>query len=152
MRRFAFSLVLLIALALAGEAGAQSSTTDSADVAGLVRRFHGALASADSATALALLAPDAVILESGDVESFAEYRAHHLAADIEFARSVDEQRTTVRVAVRGDMAWAAGTSSAKGQFRGRPVNSSGAELMVLVRTPAGWRIAAIHWSSRRRSS
>jgi hypothetical protein len=28
------------------------------------------------------------------------------------------------------------------------VNSAGAELMVLTRMPDGWRISAVHWSSR----
>jgi ketosteroid isomerase-like protein len=143
---------LLATLLSADAAGAQAgASTDSADVAGVVRRYHVALATGDSATALALLAPDAVILESGGAESLAEYRGHHLPADIEFARAVTETRTAVRVSVRGDLAWAAGTSTAKGQFRGRPVDSTGAELMVLTRTAAGWRIAAIHWSSRRRA-
>ena len=35
-----------------------------------------------------------------------------------------------------------------GSYRDRPINAAGAELMVLVRTPVGWRITAIHWSSR----
>src|SRR5687768_2820649 len=39
--------------------------TDSADIVAVIERFHAALASGDSAGALALLAPDAVILESG---------------------------------------------------------------------------------------
>ena len=158
MRRLLLpAAALLLALAPATDARAQAAaaaapavSTDSADVAAVVRRYHAALASGDSATALALLAPDAVILESGGAEDVAEYRSHHLPADIEFARAVEESRTAVRVMVRGDLAWAAGTSTAKGQFRGRAVNSTGAELMVLVRTPGGWRIAAIHWSSRRR--
>ena len=141
----------VLSLALAGDARAQApAATDSADAAAVVRRFHGALASGDSATALALLLPEAVILESGGVEDIAEYRAHHLSADIEFARAVEETRTPVRVSVRGDLAWAAGTSTAKGQFRGRAVDSTGAELMVLARTADGWRIVAIHWSSRAR--
>ena len=100
--------------------------------------------------ALALLVPDALIHESGGVETVAEYRAHHLPADIEFARAVKESRTSVRVTVRGDVAWASATTTATGQFRGRAVDSMGTELMVLVRTADGWRIAAIHWSSRRR--
>ena len=84
------------------------------------------------------------------METVAEYRAHHLPADIEFARAVRETRTMLRVTVLGDVAWSSATSTAEGQFRGRAVNSAGTELMVLVRTAGGWRIAAIHWSSRRR--
>ncbi|MEW5926990.1 MAG: DUF4198 domain-containing protein [Gemmatimonadota bacterium] len=129
---------------------AASEASDSAAVAAVVERYHRALASGDSVAALGLLAPDAVILESGGVETRAEYRSHHLASDIEFARAVPSQRGPVRVRVQGDAAWATSTSTTQGQFRGRAVNSAGAELMVLTRAPNGWRIAAIHWSSRTR--
>ena len=133
------------------QAGSRPVPGDSAAVAATVHRFHAALAAADSTAALALLAPDAVVLESGGMESRAEYRSHHLAADVEFARAVTEQRGPVRVRVRGDAAWATSTGTTRGEFRGRAVDSAGAELMVLTRTPEGWRIAAIHWSSRART-
>jgi ketosteroid isomerase-like protein len=131
---------------------ATNTDSDSTDAARVVERFHRALAHGDSAAALALLAPDATILESGGSESVAEYRAHHLPADIEFARAVKEVRTPPRVTVRGNAAWAVATSTARGTFRGRPVDSMGAELIVLTRSPEGWRIAAIHWSSRKRGT
>jgi ketosteroid isomerase-like protein len=133
-------------------ASASPAARDSADVARVIGSFHAALERGDSAAALALLAPDVTVLESGGVESLAEYRGHHLPADIEYARAVPSVRGPVRVTVRGDVAWAASTSDTKGTFKGRAVDSAGAELMVLTRTAAGWRISAIHWSSRRRSS
>lgn len=123
---------------------------DSAAVAAVVDRFHAALASGDTAAVESVLAPDAVIMESGGVETRAEYLSHHLPGDMAFARAIRSIRGPVRVAVHGNAAWATSTSTAEGVYRERPVNSSGAELMVLTRTPAGWRIAAIHWSSRAR--
>ncbi|HET7229921.1 MAG TPA: nuclear transport factor 2 family protein [Longimicrobium sp.] len=123
---------------------------DSAAVAQTVERFHRALAAGDSSAALALLASDVVIQESGDQESRAEYRSHHLAADIEFARAVPSRQGPIRVRVRGDAAWATSTTTTQGEFRGRAINSAGAEMMVLTREPGGWRIAAIHWSSHNR--
>lgn len=130
--------------------GGSSARADSSDVADAVNRYHHALETGDSAAALALLTDDAVILESGGMETRAEYRSHHLPSDIAFARAVQSVRSPVNVTVRGDVAWASSTSVAEGEFRGRPVNSTGAELMVLVRTGQGWRIAAIHWSARTR--
>ncbi len=124
--------------------------SDSAIAVATVRRYHQMLAAGDSLGALAMLTEDAVVLESGGVETRAEYRSHHLPADIEFARAVRSERAVRRVSVRGDVAWVSSTSTAQGEFRGRAVNSVGAELMVLVRTPAGWKISAIHWSSRSR--
>jgi ketosteroid isomerase-like protein len=145
------AVVLSAARPMPARAGMSApSTADSANVVATVARYHAALGRADSAAALALLTPDATILESGGSESLAEYRSHHLPADIEFARAVTEVRMPVKVTVRGDVAWAAATSSAQGAFRGRAVSSSGAELMVLTRAGDGWRIAAIHWSSRTR--
>ena len=113
-------------------------------------QFHQAIARGDSARALSLLTPDAVILESGDRESLAEYRAHHLPADIAFSQAVKAVRGPLQVTVRGDAAWAIGTGSSQGTFRGRPIDSASAELMVLTRTTRGWRIAVIHWSSHKR--
>ena len=132
--------------------GATSATTasDSAAVVAAVDAYDRALSSGDSVAALALLAPDAVVLESGGVETREEYRSHHLPADMEFARAVKSVRTPLRVIVRGDVAWAWSTSTSQGQLRGRPINSQGAELMVLSREASGWKIRAIHWSSRAR--
>lgn len=127
-----------------------ATQSDSTAVAATVLRYHAALESGDSLAALALLADDAIVLESGGVESRAEYRSHHLQSDIAFARAVKGVRSPVRVVVRGDAAWASSTSTTQGTYRDRAINSVGAELMVLMRSADGWKIAAIHWSSRAR--
>lgn len=124
--------------------------SDSAAVAAVVAKYHEALGAGDSTAALALLADDAIILETGGVETRAEYRSHHLPGDISFAKAIKSQRGAVRVRVVGDAAWATSTSTTQGEMNGRTINSAGAELMVLVRTPQGWKISAIHWSSRQR--
>ncbi len=130
--------------------GGGQASRDSASARAAVERFHAALAAGDSASALALLAPDVIILESGGVETRDEYRSHHLPGDMAFARAVKGERKVTRVVVRGDVAWVSGTSVTQGEYRGRQINSAGAELVVLTRSPEGWRIAAIHWSSRAR--
>ena len=151
----ATSLFLAIGLTLAVTAAplpAQSPAADSLAVTTVVQRFHDALARGDSAAALGLLAEDAVVLEAGGVETRAEYRGHHLPADIRFVQAVPGKAGPSRVVVQGDVAWVSGSSENVGSFDGRAVNSTSAELMVLSRTPAGWRIRAIHWSSRRRTA
>ena len=149
----AFAAILLAAASpqASAQAGVSSAATaDSMAVASTVTAYHRALSTGDSTAALALLATDAVILESGGVESRDEYRSHHLPADMQFAQAVPGQHTPVRVRVVGDVAWAWSTSTTQGEFRGRQVNSVGAELMVLHRVKGTWKIAAIHWSSRAR--
>ena len=149
VRAIAIGAVLLFAPAtvLSAQGSAQG---DSAAAAATVERFHAAVVAGDSALALSLLTPDAIVLESGGIETREEFRSHHLGADIAFAQAVKSVRGPMRVTVSGNAAWVSSTSINSGEFRGRPVNSSGAELMVLARTPQGWRIAAIHWSSRTR--
>ena len=124
--------------------------SDSAQVATLVHDFHAALEQGDSAAALALMAGDAVVVESGDVETLAEYRAHHLPADIAFAKAIKASRAPRGVSVAGEVAYSVATSTTKGTYQGRAVDTLGAELIVARRVNGSWKIAAIHWSSRRR--
>jgi ketosteroid isomerase-like protein len=129
-------------------AGRGPTEADSAAVAATVSAFHAALEAGDSVAALRLLTSDATILESGGLETKEEYRSHHLPGDIAFARAVAREVQPLGVVVRGDVAWATSTSVVRGTYRDRPVHSQGVELVVLERTAEGWRIAAIHWSSR----
>ena len=148
-------LFVLAGLALDTPATSLASTQanlDSAAVAKVVNDFQHALSIGDSVTALRLLAADAVILESGDIETRSEYRAHHLPLDIEFAKTVASKPGTLQIRVKGRVAWTARTSTAQGQFKGKAVNSAGAESMILTKERAGWRIRSIHWSSHKRTT
>jgi ketosteroid isomerase-like protein len=127
---------------------AQTADADSAAAALAVRAYHDALEAGDSLAVLGLLASDALILENGDRETREEYREHHLQADIRFSQAVPTRRSALQVIVSGDVAWVSSTSVTQGTYQKRPINLSGAELMVLSRTASGWVIRAIHWSSR----
>jgi len=148
MLRGLLAIALVVALPHPGLA--QQGTGDSLAVVHTVRSYHAALVAGDSSAALALLGPDAVILETGGRESRDEYRSHHLPGDIQFARAVPSEQGDIQVTVAGDIAWAVSTSTTSGTFRDRAINSVGAELMVLSRAGSGWLIRAIHWSSRAR--
>jgi ketosteroid isomerase-like protein len=145
--RTVFIVAFLVAASIIPVQG-QTADADSAAAASTVRAYHQALEAGDSQTILRLLASDALILENGDRETREEYREHHLQADIRFSQAVPARRSAVQVIVSGDVAWASSTSVTHGTYQKRPINLSGAELMVLSRTAAGWVIRAIHWSSR----
>lgn len=135
---------------VSAQTGAKTlTTTDSAAVVATVERFHMLLARGDSAGAVQLLAPDLTVLESGAVETRAQYLAHHLGADMQFARAVPSERRVLALFQEGNAAWLVASSIARGEFRDRKVDSRGAELAVLTRSETGWLIRAIHWSSRR---
>lgn len=149
----AFAAVMLTGVFASALIGARSGTlaisvdADSAAVTAVIDRYHRALSNGDTVIAVSLLANDAMILESGDVETRDQYRSHHLSADIEFARAVPSMRGPVRVVIHGDAAWAISISTTRGSYRGRIIDSQGAELMVVTREHDGWKVRAIHWSS-----
>jgi ketosteroid isomerase-like protein len=117
----------------------------------IVDAFHAALKRGDTKSAAALLADDALVFESGGVErGKAEYASHHLPADAVFAKAVASSVTRRIGGVEGRTAWIASESTTKGTYKAKPINSVGAETMVLRRDPAGWRIVHIHWSSKNR--
>lgn len=151
-----YQLVRIVALLVGAPATAMAQHaahhqgSDSARVAATVEQFHAALSAGDSSAALALLADDVMIQESGGVETRNEYRSHHLPGDIAFARAVKSERTLLQLRVQGDVSWVNSSSATRGTYRERPIDSLGAELMVLTKSGDHWLISAIHWSSRRR--
>jgi ketosteroid isomerase-like protein len=131
---------------------AQTPSPVAADVHRIVDAFHAGLKAGDTAGVMNLLASDVLLLEAGGIETRTEYESKHLPADVEFEKAVTTSAMPYRVTVVGDVAWAVNTSEYKGTFKDRPVDSVAVELMVLSRETAGWRIRAIHWSSRARKA
>ena len=120
------------------------------DVTSVLESFYGAMKTGDKAAAMRVIAPDAVFLESGKLETRAEYEANHLPADIEFESQVTGKRSPWKVTFQGDTAWVIATTEYEGTFENSPVNFVSAQLAVLTRDSGEWRIRTIHWSSRRR--
>lgn len=126
----------------------EGALDQSAVVIRTVERFHHALSSGDSAAVLDLLAPGARIVEGGGVETREEYASHHLGADMDFLEGLEVEETRIQAWVEGDVAWAVTATDLSERVRDRDVSLRTAELAVLARYPEGWRIVAVHWSSR----
>ena len=129
---------------------AQPSANDETDVAAVVKAFQTAMDTGDAATVMQYLADDALMLEGGTIENRSQYEQEHLPADLEFAKGVTTKRMPVRQTIQGDIAWVATSTDFTGTFQGKPVDFLGLETMVLSREQEGWRIRALHWSSRNR--
>ncbi len=113
-----------------------------------VLAFHAALAQGDTDAALALMAENALIFESGGVErSRAEYAGHHLKADAEFSAAVRRTLVDRSSGEDGNTAWVMSVETVTGSFRNRAINSRSVETMLLRRIDKQWRIVHIHWSS-----
>jgi len=114
----------------------------------VVNSFHAALKQGQTDAALALMAEDVVIFESGGVESSrAEYAAHHLKADAAFSAGTSRTPVSELVTVEGNLATIMRVELVTGTFKERPINSRSVETMLLRNTDGKWRIVHIHWSS-----
>lgn len=131
-------------LAAHGPGGEPAGTTTPGST---VDAFHQALATGQPKAALALLRPEALIVEEGTVQSRADYEKEHLAADIAYAGAVPSHQTSRKIMQSGETAVVISTYRAQGKFNDRTINSVAAETAVLVREKEGWLIQSIHWSS-----
>ena len=143
-------LACTFALAAAGRADAQPASTDSLAAVRVVEQFHAALTAADSARAVSLLADDVLIVESGHIQTRSEYLGGHLGADMKGSQGSKSVRTVVKVTIVGSAAFVVSKTVSPPTSAPGSTGSELAELMVLSTTSAGWRIRAVHWSSRRR--
>ncbi len=142
------TMAATLAVVPAVAAESESPSQDKAIIAA-VEEFHQALSRGEAEAAMKMLAPDAMILESGTSETREEYAREHLAEDIAFAKATFTTRLSVNVGQDGNAAWVTSTSRTSGSFEGKPIDSVGVELVVLTQTPNGWQIRSIHWSSRK---
>jgi ketosteroid isomerase-like protein len=109
--------------------------------------FHTALRSGKRNAALALLAEDALIYESGHAERKSEYAAHHLDADIAFAKAVPGttlKRSGQRV---GQFAWLTTEGRTTGSYKGKAMDRRTVETALLRSQADKWLIVHLHWSS-----
>jgi uncharacterized protein (TIGR02246 family) len=132
------------ALLSASQVSFASAATDT------VAAFHAALIAGDKAKATELMAPDALIYESGHVEaSFAEYAGHHLAEDMAFAKGSSRKVIKQGERTGGDLAIVTQETETTGSSKGKALHVFGTETSVLEKQDGKWRIVHVHWSSRR---
>ena len=148
MGRNAGRLLLLTLLWLPACASPPAGANANADVMAALDSFYAAIKSGDAPQAMAVVAPDAMFVESGKLETRAEYEMNHLPSDIAFERQVTGRRDPVQVTVAGDTAWVIASTVYDGTFDGSPVSFVSSQLAVLTRQDDRWLIRSVHWSSR----
>lgn len=147
-----YSTTLLASLCLiltASVSRGEPAAPDATAITTAAEGFHKALSAGKPDQVMALLQPDALIVEGGTVQTRDEYQSEHLSADIAYARAVPSTQRSAVVRQEGDVAWVTTTFTVTGTFHGKPVDNLAVETMVLTKTSAGWRIRTIHWSSQK---
>lgn len=149
LRQLTQSAILCLALLAAVNSFAETAAPDAAAIKQTAEEFHQALAAGKPDRVIELLQSDALIVEGGHVQTRDEYQREHLAADIAYAAAVPGKQLSALVRQEGDVAWVTSTFKVNGQYKNKEINELAAETMILTKTPAGWRIRAIHWSSQK---
>ncbi|MCL1124294.1 YybH family protein [Shewanella surugensis] len=114
----------------------------------VVKQFHRALKASDEAGVKQVLATDVLIYEGGSVEpSLAVYASGHLQADMAYLKGLTINLKERQVRVTGDIAIATSVSHVVGEYKGKKVDSTNMETLVLKRQSDNtWKIVHIHWS------
>lgn len=145
IRRGAIGALLLNLSACALTYGKQPHAGSPAAV---VDAFEAAIAKGDEAAA-ALLAPGVLIYESGGQESSREeYVSHHMKSDMAFLAGSKREMLSRSEGGDDQHAWVATRSRIVARHQGKDVDLFSTGSVMLKRTPEGWRIVHIHWSSR----
>ena len=151
-RTFVLGCTLALAVGARNAADAQTPRADSAAAVSAVEQFHAAIGAADSVRAVSWLAEDVMIMESGVIQTRADYLGGHLRADMKGGQSSKSERTVMKVSIVGSAAYVVAKTVTPPSGAQGSTGSELAELMVLSSTAGGWKIRAIHWSSRRRKA
>jgi len=150
-----FSLALLLAaFSCPLWAHGKSSSTEGVNSAvyqsaagQVVQQFHQALQQGNRDLVLAQLSPSVQIFEGGAVErSRDEYKTHHLDADINYLKQVSSELLEQQIEIVGDVAYAVSRSSQKGEIKGKKIDRTGTESLVLRHIQGQWQIVLVHWS------
>lgn len=113
----------------------------------VVQQFHQALQQGNRDAVLAQLAPDVQIFEGGGVErSRDEYKTHHLDADIKYLKQISSKLLEQQIEIVGDIAYAVSRSQQQGGIKGKKINRTGVESLVLRKQNGAWQIVLVHWS------
>lgn len=141
------ALAAVILLCLPACASKPTPHTDG-EVTAVFESFYGAVKRGDPQAAMSVIAPDAMFVESGRLETREQYEKNHLPLDIDFERQITGKRGPLRITFAGDTAWVIATTEYDGKVDGGPVAFASSQLMVLTQDAGVWKIRSIHWSSR----
>jgi ketosteroid isomerase-like protein len=133
---------------LADCAQRRDTSKDEAGVKATLENYYGAMKTGDTAKAMAQMAPDALFVETGKLETREQYEKNHFPYDFAFEKQITGTRTPWRITINGDTAWVIASTTYKGPVDGEDVNFVSSQLAVLTREMDAWRIRSIHWSSR----
>ena len=115
--------------------------------------FHEALRTRNRDQILAMLAPNAVVFETGYVEATRdEFVKKNLSDDADFAGVTDYRPLSRGVIGDGKTVSVLTMARIQGIFGDQRVDLEQTETMILIRTSSSWEIVHLHWSAHPRQA
>ncbi|MFT6633718.1 MAG: ketosteroid isomerase-like protein [Bacteriovoracaceae bacterium] len=109
--------------------------------------FHNALKSSKKDEVFKLLEESVLIYEGGGVERSAkEYSSHHLLADMAFMSKMEVELIEHQVTIYSNIAISSSRSIIRGKYKGKVIEKTNMETIVLRKINGKWKIINIHWS------
>jgi ketosteroid isomerase-like protein len=143
-------IVLVLAVGVDALRSKRDAATDEADVKAAIESFYAAMKKADPKAAMAMIAPDAMFVESGRSRLDSSTKRATSPADIDFEKQITGKRSPWRITVNGDTAWGNRVDRIPGDGRWQRRAFVSRQLAVVTRGEDGnWLIRSIHWSSMR---
>jgi ketosteroid isomerase-like protein len=113
----------------------------------VVIEFHNALRSSKKDEVFKLLEKSVLIYEGGGVERSAkEYSSHHLLTDMAFMSKMEVELIEHQVKIYNNIAISSSRSIIKGKYKGKAIEKTNMETIVLRKSNGKWKIINIHWS------
>lgn len=151
MTRLWMGLVALLLAGAAMAAPAPETTDDAGAIKAVLAAYKTALERRDLTGVEALFAERNEVIESGKVEgTYADYVTHHIGPELGHIQRFTFEDYAVTVEQAGAIAWATETYRYTIVLpdRAEPIVRQGVATTVLERQDGGWKIRAMHSSSR----
>jgi len=106
-----------------------------------------ALQTGDEASVADLLADDVLILEGGHAQkSKMEYMSGHMKSDMAYLPNIKNEVLSREKGQAGDVAWVTTHSRSTGSYKGKEVDRTSREFLLLRRHGDSWKVILVQWA------
>lgn len=117
------------------------------DPAQIADALYAALVEGDDTTVGKLLSENIVILEGGHAQkSRDEYMSGHMKSDMAFLPNINREIISREVSQSDGLAWVITHSRSTGTYKGKELNFTSREMLVMRHNGTAWQITLIHWA------
>jgi uncharacterized membrane protein/ketosteroid isomerase-like protein len=129
--------------------GHDEAPTPAVDQGAISDALHAALKTGDEAAVSMLLADDVLIMEGAHAQSSkAQYMSGHMKSDMKVVPFVTVEIVSREVGQDGDVAWITTHSNRSGSYKGKSLDSTSREFLLMKRFGDDWKITLIQWSQK----